>query len=57
MVGDVADDRIGHAVDDQSNHDGDTHPPLRQPENLVVIEKQEEREAVVLNAEATDPNP
>ncbi len=51
MIGEVADDRIDDGVDHQRQHDAEADPRLRQAEHLVVVEEQEEREAVVLDAE------
>jgi predicted NUDIX family phosphoesterase len=51
VVRQVADERVEDAVEHQRHHDAEADPRLRQTEHLVVVEQQEEREAVVLHAE------
>jgi hypothetical protein len=51
MIGKVSDDRVHHRVDHEGQHDRESDPGVRQAEHLVVVEEQEEREAVVLDAE------
>ena len=51
MVGEVADERVEDGVDDERDHDAEADPRFGQAEHLVVVEQQEEREAVVLDAE------
>ena len=55
VVGDVADQRIENRVDDQRDHDAEPDVRLGKAEHLVVVEQQEEREAVVLHAERHRP--
>ena len=50
VVGDVADQRIGDRVEDQRDHQCGAGGDRREPQDLVVVDQQEEREAVVLDA-------
>ena len=55
VVGGEADHRIDHRVADQRQHDAEADPRLGQTEDLVVVEEEEELEAVVLDAERDGP--
>ena len=57
MIGKMSDDRVHHRVDHQGEHDREADPRVRQAEHLVVVEEQEEREAVVLDAERDGAEP
>ena len=51
VIREIADHGVEDRIDQQRQHDAEPDPRLRQPEHLVVVEEEKEREAVVLHAE------